>query len=179
MRFIGKLGGSVILVSALTAMPLALATGASASPTPPVTLQPGQTTPVQAQTWTMGAPTGDLAPDIGIGGLCKGSFEGPSADITDGMTSGVFVQCTESATLTAGTTLYRCVRDGGPDDFDCTPVATNFSGLVVAYYVNVQASYTKCSHEKSAEYQPEADRLSVNGVDYPNVFGNVVSVGCG
>ena len=46
---------------------------------------------------------------------------------------------------------------------------------MVAYCVNVQASYTKCSHGKSAEYQPEADRLSVNGVDYPNVF---VSVAC-
>jgi len=177
MRFIGKLGGSLILVSALAALPLALATGASASAKPPVTLHPGTTTSVFAQAWTMGEQTGDPRPAVELG-LCKGSFVGPSADITTGMTSGVFVQCTESATLTAGTTLYRCVRDGGPDDFDCTPVATNFSGLVVQYYVNVQASY-KCSHEKSAEYQPEADRLSVNGVDYPNVFGNVVSVACG
>ena len=33
--------------------------------------------------------------------------------------------------------------------------------------------------KRGSAYQPEAHRLSVNGVDYPNVFGNVVSVACG
>jgi hypothetical protein len=175
MRFIGKLCVSAVLVSGLAAMPLA--TGASAATAPPPTLQPGQTTPVYAQTWKMGAPAGASKADVELG-LCVGSFDGPAADITTGMTSGIFVQCSQSAALTVTSTLYRCVRDGGPDDFDCTPVAINRSGLVNQYYVNVTATY-KCSHSKSAEYQPEASGLSVNGVSYPDVFGNIVTVGCG
>jgi hypothetical protein len=74
--------------------------------------------------------------------------------------------------------LQRCERDGGPDDFDCWNAASNYSGLTVGYYVNVPTSY-ECSHSKSAEYRPIATRLSVQGVDYPEVVGNVVLVGCG
>jgi hypothetical protein len=175
VRLTSKLGCPVVLSISLMAMSLTLATGASAATAPGPILQPGSTTPVYAQTWQMGSATPTSA--IGVG-LCKGSFEGPSADLSNGMSAGVAVQCSASTPLTAGIVLQRCVRDGGPDDYNCSDVASSYSGLVVQYYVNVPTSYN-CSHSKSAQYRPEAVRLSADYVDYPNVIGNVVTVGCG
>jgi hypothetical protein len=173
MRLIGKVGGLVVLMSAL---PLTLAAGASAASAPAP--QHAQTTPAHAQYWAMdGGRAGHASPQNAIG-ICKGSFEGPQADLKDGMSAGVFVQCPESVPITAGIILQRCERVGGPDDFDCWNVASNYSGLVVQYYVNVPVSY-KCSHSKSALYRPIATRLSVQGKSHPDVVGNVVTVGCG
>lgn len=148
-----------------------------AAPANAGTVTPRQ--PVHAQSWNFNgdgsltvARPGVVTPaDLGV---CRGTFEGPQKSNSSVETS-TFIQCSEPAAVTASTALDKCVRNGGPDDFTCTTVARSHGSTSgKAYYLNVPVYYT-C---KTGQYRPRAYYQTVNGIEYPDVTGNVVTVTC-
>lgn len=124
--------------------------------------------------WVMkqSAHAGRMSPNIALG-ICKGSFNGPEK-LNGQAYMNVFIQCSGPATIIASAALDKCVRVGGPDDFSCTTVARGHGSTARGYYLTVPAS-TTC---KTGQYRPRAYYMSVDGVDYPDVTGNVVTVTC-
>jgi hypothetical protein len=145
---------STALAAAVVAL-TALSPAAYADTAP--TLPPNGTKPVSASEWQIvvsspGAKPGTVRTNDFGAGVCHGQFIGPSADITTGMTAGAFMQCLPSVTTSIQVVLNRCHRIAGPDDFDCLPVA---KGRI------------------------STESATVKGTRYPDVHGNVVTVGCG
>jgi hypothetical protein len=173
-------GGGAVLVSGLAAMSLTLATGASAATAAPaVALKAGSTQTVHAQTWTMGTriTVHRKSATVVMGNVCHGLFLGPESNNAGGIDAGVEIECLEPIASSAAIVLDKCVRVGGPDDFDCTPVAHNTSGLKTQYFYTVNTT-AACKKGTSAQWRPVATNLSANYVDYPDIEGNVVTVAC-
>jgi hypothetical protein len=107
-------------------------------------------------------------------GLCHGTFQGPKKSGSS-VHMTVYISCTSPAAVIASAALDKCTRTGGRDDFSCTTVKRNHGSTPgKAYYLNVPIDYT-C---RTGFYRPRAYYQSVNGIEYPDVTGNVVTVTC-
>ena len=128
--------------------------------------------PKGAQAGTRATPA---RPAQVLGYKCHGTFEGPRKSGTSVFAS-TYINCIEPAAISASTALDKCVRVGGPDDFSCsTVIRSHGSTTGNAYYLNVPVYYSPC---RSGSYRPRAYYQTVDGIDYPDIVGNVVTVTC-
>ena len=136
-------------------------------------------------TWQVGGSVpgvskGAITPDVwGIGADgCYGEFLSPDTSTVSGATFTAFQDCSASVAQQIGLRLYKCVRVGGPDDFDCTSVAARLFSLSVGYTYRADLYYA-CSHSASAEYQLEAYYIMANYIEISPVWGPIEFVQCG
>ena len=154
---------------------LSLPSIAQASPSP------SSSKPIQANEWTVSVD-GTVAP-VRPGavtaqftaGVCRGTFTSPRQSNNSVETS-VYYQCTTPYVMSASVAIDKCVRNGGPDDFKCTTVKRSHGSTSgKAYQLTVPVNTSSCI---SGQYRPRAYYQMVNGVDVPDVNGNVVTVTC-
>lgn len=166
-------------------LPAAGAVAETITPSDPsatATLQPGSTTPVDAEQWAVNPQSSSpspvtVSPDADAG-VCKGSFTAvTSVPAEHEFQWGSQLQCTESVAARTGIEIQYCTRDGGPDNFDCNVVDNAVNrGTYSAGAYHVAHTYAKC--RGTAHFRPIAFNIEVAGVDFPEVVGNVNTITC-
>ena len=86
--------------------------------------------------------------------------------------------CTDKLAQQLSVRVFKCVRAGGPDDFDCTYAKGSAGHLVVAYATRTDV-LVSCNKSKTAEWQVEAYYIMANYQEHAPVYGPVESVHCG
>ncbi|HEY0247186.1 MAG TPA: hypothetical protein VGC45_02895 [Gryllotalpicola sp.] len=145
--------------------------------TGPETLTPdNQTTRTPADSWVFSSGASSSGVHADWAGGCAGGFVGPT--LFNGNTAfqwGAQTDCSQTTVIRVGMQIDKCVRDGGPSDFDCSVIAYNPGNQVAQFYA-VTYAQTNCSG--TAEYRPTATDITINHVDYGDVEGNPVQIAC-
>lgn len=178
LRMLSVVFAMLVALMGLSATPaLAASGGPTPSPSPPASAKA-----VHANDWTFGA-NGTIIPGSSKStaapqadyGICRGSFGGPSNQ-SNSVATNVYISCSSATSISSGVALDKCVRNGGPDDFNCTTISRNRGSTTGnAFYLNVSTRSSPC---KSGSYRPRAYYVQVHGTEYPDVVGNIVSVPC-
>lgn len=153
--------------------------GSSIVPTSPATLQPDATKPATGNSWIISpkvpSERAKSAADF-YAGICRGQFFSPQHG-SGQFDWGVYQACTSPVSQQVSVRIDKCVRNGGPDDFNCTYANGSAGSLVVSTYVRTTVPI-KCKTGTTSEYRPDAYYIMVDNRDFPAVIGSVQAISC-
>lgn len=128
------------------------------------------------------AGTGRVSP-MSFSFPCRGTFTDPLLETGLNGHKYIFqqtyIQCGGQANVSVRSSLWKCIRDGGPDDVSCTKLIKR--GVYIhatAQSFSAPVNSPNCVGTSSTMYVLIADLLSWNGRGYPEQESAIRLVNC-